>query len=56
MALLRAERLQPALWYLSALLFQYLLVSSAARNSGIRLVQTVLACKASSEVARVARN
>lgn len=52
MALLLGSRPQQVAWYVPALLFQYLLASSAGRNSGVRLVQTVLACKASSEVER----
>ena len=51
MALLQGGWLQQVAWYVAALLLQYLLASSAARNSGVRLVQTVLACK-SSEVER----
>lgn len=56
MALLQGDRARQAVWYVVALLFQYLLASSAGRNSGVRLVQTVLACKACSEVERTARN
>ncbi len=43
MAVWQAVVGRAAWWYIAGLLLQYVLVSKAARNSGVRFVQTVLA-------------